>query len=138
MGYVMYEDRGQIGVQPEDPQIRRQGNTLQIFPTPRKPKLGFDSYAGEIVYLAPNDLLFLKRFPTYPDRVYNEVAGLTMSVWYPDREMIELEPIGPREHLEPGESASFTEDWWLVPYKFPGVESTIQPSELAKTTVKLK
>ena len=138
MGYVMYEDRGLIGVQPEDSQIRKQGNTLQIFPTPRKPKLGFDSYAGEIVYLAPNDLLFLKRFPTYPNRVYNEVAGLTISVWYPNREMIELEPIGPREHLEPGESASFTEDWWLAPYNFPGVESTIQPSELAKTTVRLK
>ena len=33
--------------------------------------------------------------------------------------MCELEPIGPRETLEPGECASFTEDWWLLPYDFP-------------------
>lgn len=138
MGYVMYEDRGLIGVRPKDPQIRKQNNTLQIFPTPRKPKLGFDSYAGEIDYLAPNDLLFVKRFPTFPNRVYNEVAGLTISVWYPDRAMVELEPIGPREVLAAGQSASFTEDWWLAEYKFPGIETTVNPSELAKVTDTLK
>ena len=66
-----------------------------------------------------NDLMFVKRFPTYPDRVYNEVAGLTMSIWYPDRPMCELEPIGPRERLAPGESASFTETWWLLPHAYP-------------------
>ena len=33
--------------------------------------------------------------------------------------MIELEPIGPRERLKPGESASFTEDWWLLSHPFP-------------------
>ena len=31
----------------------------------------------------------------------------------------ELEPIGPRNEIAPGESASFTEDWWLLPYLFP-------------------
>ena len=34
--------------------------------------------------------------------------------------MTELEPIGPRENIAPGKSASFTEDWWLFPYEFPG------------------
>ena len=29
------------------------------------------------------------------------------------------EPIGPRERLQPGESASFTEDWWLLSFPFP-------------------
>jgi len=69
--------------------------------------------------LMPNDLMFVKQYPVYPDRVYNEVAGLTLSIWYPDRPMVELEPIGPREKLKPGESASFTETWYLVPQKFP-------------------
>ena len=32
---------------------------------------------------------------------------------------MELEPIGPRETLKPGESASFTEHWWLVDNPFP-------------------
>ena len=43
-----------------------------------RPKLGMDSYAGWFCYLMKNDLMFVKRYPTYPDRVYNEVAGLTI------------------------------------------------------------
>jgi len=117
--YVMYEEGGLINMKPTDPKIRWRQNVLEIHPTPRKPKLGFDSYAGVIAYAAPNDLLFVKRFETYPDRVYNEAAGLTISVWYPDGPMIELEPIGPREVIAPGKSASFTENWWLAPMKFP-------------------
>ena len=46
-------------------------------------------------------------------------AGLTLSVWYPTGARIELEPIGPRERLKPGESASFTEGWWLLSHPFP-------------------
>ncbi|MEZ6129683.1 MAG: hypothetical protein R3C59_13455 [Planctomycetaceae bacterium] len=124
-GYVMYEEGSLINMKPDDPQIRRRDNVLEIHPTPRKPKLGFDSYAGIIAYAAPNDLLFVKRFQTYPNRVYNEAAGLTISVWYPDNEMIELEPIGPREILAPGDSASFTEDWWLADFQFPGPQQSV-------------
>lgn len=133
-GYVMYEEGSLINMKPADGQIRRVENSLIIYPTPRRPKLGFDSYTGEIAYLAPNDLLFVKRFPTFPDRVYNEAAGLTISVWYPDRPMVELEPIGPRERLKPGESASFTEDWYLRPYDFPGIDATIDPGRLKSVT----
>ena len=78
-----------------------------------------DSYAGWFAYLMRNDLMFVKQFRTYPDRVYNEVAGLTISIWYPEDRRVELEPIGPRERLAPGESASFTEIWSLVPFKYP-------------------
>ncbi|MCR9201719.1 MAG: DUF4380 domain-containing protein [Planctomycetaceae bacterium] len=130
--YVMYTGRGLINVEPSDPAIRRVGNSLQIFPTPAHPKLGFDSYAGEILYLAPSDLLFVKRFRTHPDRVYNEAAGLTISVWYPDREMVELEPIGPRERLAPGESASFTEHWYLGDYPFPGTSVDVNMPQLRR------
>ena len=63
--------------------------------------------------------MWVKRFPVYPERVYNEMAGLTISIWYNKEEMTELEPIGPREVLAPGESSSFTEDWWLLPYDYP-------------------
>ena len=57
----------------------------------------------------------------YPERVYNEVAGYTLSVWYPaDRPMVELEPIGPAEVLAPGAEATFTEHWWLLHHPFPG------------------
>ncbi|HAY79117.1 MAG TPA: hypothetical protein DCY79_04850, partial [Planctomycetaceae bacterium] len=75
--------------------------------------------AGWFAYLMKNDLLFVKKFAVYPERVYNEVAGLTISIWYPADRRVELEPIGPRERLRPGESAAFTEHWYLQPMAFP-------------------
>jgi hypothetical protein len=117
--YVMYVPNGGIDVRPEDPAIRIRDGFLEVFDTPAYPKLGIDAYAGWFAYLMPNDLLFIKRFPTYPDRVYFEAAGLTISLWYFQDVVCELEPIGPGETLAPGASASFTEEWWLVPFPFP-------------------
>jgi hypothetical protein len=77
-----------------------------------------------------NDLMFVKRFPVQRDRVYNEVAGLTISIWYPADRRVELEPIGPRERLEPGQSASFTEDWFLKPFPFPADGTTVDLSRV--------
>ena len=84
----------------------------------------------------PNDTLFVKRFPAYPDRVYNEAAGLTLSVWYPTGPRIELEPIGPRERLKPGESASFTEEWWLLSHPFPKKGQRLDLKALAEQVEK--
>ena len=117
--YAMYEESAIINVRNTDEKIRERDGFLEILAPPRKPKLGFDSQAGWLAYLMPNNTLFVKRFATFPDRVYNEAAGLTLSVWYPTGPRIELEPIGPRERLKPGESASFTEDWWLLSFPFP-------------------
>ncbi|MFO0221691.1 MAG: hypothetical protein ACK56E_00120, partial [Planctomyces sp.] len=33
--------------------------------------------------------------------------------------MIELEPIGPRERLEPGQTAEFTEEWSVGRFAYP-------------------
>ena len=99
------------------------------------PKLGFDSKAGWMAYLMRNDLLFVKGWPTYPKRPYNEMAGLTLSIWYPDGPMCELEPIGPQEILKPGEKASFTEDWWVADEKFPGDAKSV---DLGKLEAKVK
>jgi len=82
-------------VKAADDRIRERDGFLEILAPPRKPKLGFDTYAGWLGYVLPNDTLFVKRFPTYPDRVYNEAAGLTLSVWYPTGPRIELEPSRP-------------------------------------------
>jgi hypothetical protein len=129
--YAMYEDSAVINVRNTDERIRERDGVLEILGPPRKPKLGFDSYAGWVGYLTPNDTLFVKRFSTFPDRVYNEAAGLTLSIWYPqDRPVIELEPIGPRERLLPGERASFDETWNLYPYPFPKRNETIDLKQL--------
>ena len=130
--YVMYEPDSLINVRPEDANIRIRDGFLEITGTPKYPKLGMDSYAGWFGYLMKNDLLFVKRFPTYPDRVYNEMAGLTISIWYYKRQMCELEPIGPMERLAPGESASFTEQWQLFPYTFPKPSETVDLKDVAR------
>ena len=122
-GYVMYGPGQGIGFRPEDPNIVRErvgdDDYLIIRSVPQSPKLGFDSYAGRFAYLLPTGVAFVKRFPCYPGRVYNEVAAITSCIYYPREKFVELEPIGPRETLQPGESASFTEDWFLVPFPFP-------------------
>jgi hypothetical protein len=117
--YVMYEEGALINARPVDDKIRARDGFLEVLGAPRKPKLGFDSREGWMAYAMPNDFMFVKAFRVYPDRVYNEVAGLTVSVWYPEGPMCELEPIGPMERLKPGESAAFTETWLLLPQKFP-------------------
>jgi hypothetical protein len=134
--YAMYEDSAVINVKATDDHIRGRDGFLEILAPPRKPKLGFDSYAGWLGYVLPNDTLFVKRFPTYPDRVYNEAAGLTLSVWYPSGPRIELEPIGPRERLKPGESASFIEEWWLLSHPFPKEGQQLDLKALAEQVEK--
>ena len=117
--YVMYAPGRGILAAPEDPSIRVREGFLEVFDTPAFPKLGVDSYAGWFAYQTTNDLLFVRRYPAYPDRVYNELAGLTLSLWYLKDVVCELEPIGPMQVLEPGQSASFTEEWWLASHSFP-------------------
>lgn len=134
--YAMYEDSAIINVRATDDRIRVRDGFLEILAPPRKPKLGFDTSAGWLGYVMPNGTLFVKRFRTDPDRVYNEAAGLTLSVWYPSGPRIELEPIGPRERLKPGESASFTEDWWLLSHPFPKPGQQLDLKALAEQVAK--
>lgn len=115
-GYVMYDTNApKIDFAPNDPAVVVADGMLQVIGTPLHPKLGMDSTAGWLAYLTRSGLLFVKRFPVFPDRVYNEVAGLTVSLWCFEDLVCEIEPIGPRERLAPGEQATFTEEWWLLP-----------------------
>ena len=123
--YIMYGPGPVMNYRPEDPAIRIRDGFLEVLGTPANPKLGLDSSAGWFCYLMRNDLMFVKRFPVYPDRVYSEMAGLTISIWYFKNEMCELEPIGPRENLAPGASASYTEEWELKPFTFPADGKTV-------------
>lgn len=117
--YVMYGPGRVINFRPEDPNIRTRNNFLEIIGPPQQPKLGMDSHAGWFAYLTRNDLMFVKRYKTYPDRAYNEIAALTISIWYKDDVVCELEPIGPKENIPPGGETSFTENWYLYDYDFP-------------------
>ena len=100
-----------MGYRPDDPNIRVQDGMLEILVAPKQPKLGMDTDT--------NWFCCLKYIPTYPNRVYNEMATLTISIWYYRDKVCELEPIGPVERISSGRSVSFTEEWRLIPYKFP-------------------
>lgn len=131
--YVMYEPRSVINFRPNDPNIRTRDGFLEITGAPEHPKLGMDSHVGWFAYLMRNDVLFVKRYKTYPDRAYSEMAALTISIWYKDDITCELEPIGPMENIAPGQSTSFTEDWWLLPYDFPNEGTQVDLEHIQKT-----
>ena len=115
-GYVMYDtDAPKIDFAPSDPAVVVGDGMLLVVGAPLHPKLGMDTTAGWLAYLPRSGDLFVKRFPVFPDRAYNEVAGLTVSLWCYEDRVCEIEPIGPRERLAPGEEAAFTEQWWLLP-----------------------
>ena len=95
-GFFLQGGQGEGWADSVTVEIVDKSTPISEFAPPRKPKLGFDSYAGWLAYVTPNGRAFVKRFATFPDRVYNEAAGLTLSAWYPTGPRIELEPIGPR------------------------------------------
>ena len=130
--YIMYTPEQAMLFQPVDPNIRVRDGFLEVLDTPKFPKLGMDSAAGWFSYLTRSNLLFTKKYPVYPDRVYCEMAGLTISIWYFKNEMCELEPIGPREILAPGASASFTETWSLAPMHYPAAGEKVDLAAVAK------
>lgn len=118
-GYLLYGPGPVMDYSPaEEPAIRRRDGFLEVRAVPSQPKFGIDSMAGWMAYAMPNDLLFVKRFPVYPNRVYSEMAAFTVSLYYVPQ-FTELEPIGPRETIRPGRSASYTEEWELIPFSFP-------------------
>jgi len=135
--YIQYEPGGRINCRPEDPSIEVRDGVFLLLDTPKHPKLGLDSTVGWFAYLMPNDLMLVKSYPTYPDRVYGEMAGLTISLWYMRDLVCELEPIGPREILPTGASASFTETWYLTPYAFPDPRGSVDPVHVAKLAKEL-
>lgn len=136
-GYVMYESRDVMNFRPQDPNIRIRDGFLEILEAPAFPKLGFDTAAGWFAYLMRNNQMLVKQYSVDREQVYNEVAGLTLSIWYPRQPMCELEPMGPRQRLEPGESASFAETWFHLPYGFPASGSELDLRQLEKDVTRI-
>ena len=130
--YILYGPGPVMNFMPDDPHIRVDDEFLVMFDAPERPKLGIDSHAGWFAYLMENDLILIKQFPTFPDRVYNEMAGITISLWYLKEFVCELEPIGPMEVLSPGESASFTENWFIGEFQFPAQRDQVDARAVAK------
>ena len=132
--YVMYERGGLVNFRPRDEAVRVREGFLEVLRPTEFPKLGMDSFRGWFAYQMPEDLLFVKRYETFPDAVYNDLAGITISIWYPNADVIpacELEPIGPRMDIGPGEAAAFTEHWWLLENEFPAEGEAVDLDRVA-------
>ena len=119
-GYIVFGPGPMMNYSPQNhPNITVRDGFLQVSGTPPQPQLALDSYDGWLAYMTRSNLLFVKKFPMYPDRVYSDMAATTVVIWYYKDMMCELEPIGPRETIKPGKSVSYTEDWWLFPSPYP-------------------
>lgn len=66
-----------------------------------------------MAYSSKDSLLFVKKFKVYPDKIYAEMTACTMSVWFSEDKIVEIEPMGPWEWINPGANSSFTEEWYL-------------------------
>jgi hypothetical protein len=119
-GYIIYGPGEVMDYQPaEESNIRVRDNILEIIGPPSRPKFALDVSEGWIAYVTQDDLLFLKTFAVYPDRVYGEMAANNVSIWYNEDLRTEIEPIGPLEILQPGERFSYTEHWHLREFRYP-------------------
>lgn len=133
-GYVTYTGwkTNMIALKPKEAAVVIRDGCAIVDAAKLETKLGFDGNAGWIAHLAPNGTMFVKRYVVHPDRRYTGVAGLTASLWSDGKSILEIEPLGPEEHLLPGESASFSEEWWLLPYPYPGDAAKVDVLEVTK------
>ncbi|MBN1294914.1 MAG: hypothetical protein JXB48_23965 [Candidatus Latescibacteria bacterium] len=128
-GYIIYGPGPVMNYDWRDPQnVEVRDGYLIVTGEPPQPQIGLDSYDGWLAYITRGNLLFIKKFPMYPDRIYSDMAATTVMIYYYKDKMCELEPMGPRETIRPGKSVSYTEDWWLLPYEYPKGGVKINPS----------
>jgi len=119
-GYLIYGPGDVMDFEPdEEPNIRTRDGILEIIGAPSRPKFVMDCDQGWMAYVTLDNQLFIKKFKIFPDRPYGDMAAPTVSIWYNKDIMCEIEPLGPLEILEPDESASFTEHWYLYDYTYP-------------------
>lgn len=119
-GYMAYTGRGLLDYLPEGSKNERVRNgILEITGPSENAKFVTDASDGWLAYITPDDQLFIKKFKIYPDKIYGEMTAATVSIWYNQDGICEIEPIGPWEWIEPGKSISFTEHWYLMDYEYP-------------------
>jgi hypothetical protein len=130
-GYAMLAPGSRVLCRAKDPRVKMSRRFAVVADLPRHPEIGFDSYAGWMAYHR-DGMLFVKKFPAYRDRIYsNSMVTFTIVIYY-TRTICELEPFGPEEKLQPGQSASFTVDWWFTPYAGRARDGSADPEEVER------
>jgi hypothetical protein len=119
-GYMVYTGNNKLDYSPKGGENERvRDGILELLGPPENPKFVTDGSEGWLAYITPNNQLFLKTFEVFPEKVYGEMTGATVSIWYNREGICEIEPIGPWESINPGESISFSENWYIVDFDYP-------------------
>lgn len=119
-GYMVYNDGNKLDYQPKGGENERvRDGVLELLGPPENAKIVTDGSEGWLAYITQDNQLFVKKFEVYEDKIYGEMTGATVSLWYNKEGVCEIEPIGPWEWIEAGESISFTENWYVMEYKYP-------------------
>ncbi len=119
-GYMVYTGNNKLDFSPAggiNVQVRH--GILEISGPPENAKFVTDGSEGWLAYITQDNQLFIKKFDVFPDKIYGEMTGATVSLWYNTEGICEIEPIGPWEWIEPGKSISFTENWYLLDFEYP-------------------
>ena len=136
-GYMVYTEKNKLDYSPPGgPNERIRERVLEIMGPPENPKIITDGSEGWLAYITQDNQLFIKKFEIFEDKVYGEMTGATVSIWYNKEGICEIEPIGPWEWIEPGKSISFTENWYLMDYEYP-VNKNADLNEIKKIVEKL-
>jgi hypothetical protein len=116
-GWAKY-GKGHIETQkPHDDRVAVQDDLLVVAAGGQGTKFVTDAPAEWIAYVR-DDWMFVKRFRYFPDETYTDGLGFTTSI-YVDYPCCEIEPLSPQVNLQPGQSYTFSEWWWLLPYPHP-------------------
>jgi len=119
-GYMVYSNDNKLDYNPKGGEAERlRDGVLEILGPPENAKFVTDGSDGWLAYITLDDQLFIKKFKVFEDKIYGEMTGATVSIWYNKKGVCEIEPIGPWEWIRPGESISFTENWYLMDFKYP-------------------
>lgn len=79
-------------------------------------KYGMMTTSGWCCYVN-NNMMFMKRFDLYPNGEYdNNLKAEFPNMIYFDKRFIEIEPNSAMVKLKPGNSNSYSENWWLLNY----------------------
>lgn len=119
-GYIVYTNDNKLDFNPKGGKNERlRDGVLEILGPPENAKFVTDGSEGWLAYITPDNQLFIKKFKVFEEKVYGEMTGATVSIWYNKEGVCEIEPIGPWEWIKPEESISFTENWYLMDFKYP-------------------
>ncbi|MCV9389274.1 hypothetical protein [Reichenbachiella ulvae] len=113
-GFAIYGTNKQVFFNPkEEENVKIINGNLHVTGPFSQKKIDMDLSMGRVEYQV-DDLMFRKRFDVNPDWVYGDITGANFSLWYNGMDMVEIEPIGPWEWVDPQREISYKEEWTLV------------------------